>query len=193
MHWNTAVTMRISNGKRRVADPGRGSAFPFAAASLLLLLLGVHQHALAIHKCTGPDGRITFQDQPCVGVGESFTAKPASGHTRAPSTHSALPDKTPKIEEASKPSPTQAAPISRRPQLDIDADACLAWYLPKLRDPNGAYYKNPRLDKRVLTITLYATNGYGGYVSKEAACEILDGRLDDSWTKTHARRGGWTQ
>lgn len=31
----------------------------------------------AINKCTAPDGKITFQDKPCVGQGEVFDARPS--------------------------------------------------------------------------------------------------------------------
>lgn len=37
--------------------------------------------AVAINKCTGPDGKIIFQDTPCVGQGEKLIVKPAAGPT----------------------------------------------------------------------------------------------------------------
>lgn len=33
----------------------------------------------AVNKCTGPDGKVTFQDAPCNGKGEMLVIKPASG------------------------------------------------------------------------------------------------------------------
>ena len=36
--------------------------------------------AWAINKCTGPDGRFTFQDAPCTSQGEKVQVRPASGH-----------------------------------------------------------------------------------------------------------------
>ena len=68
---------------------------------------------------------------------------------------------------------------------------CLAWHRPLLRDPAGAYYTEPTKEGRVLSITVHATNGYGGYVTSRAACEIYLGKLNESWTKIHAKRGGW--
>lgn len=35
--------------------------------------------ALAVNKCTGPDGKVAFQDAPCEGKGEAVTVRPASG------------------------------------------------------------------------------------------------------------------
>jgi hypothetical protein len=43
----------------------------------------------------------------------------------------------------------------------------------------------------VLTIVIHATNGYGGFVTKRASCEVLNGRIDNDWTVIHARDGGW--
>lgn len=83
------------------------------------------------------------------------------------------------------------APVQAKTPLDADADMCLAWYRPKLRDPMGAYHRNAKRENRVVHITVHATNGYGGYTTKEAACEIHGGKLNEAWTKTHARRGGW--
>ena len=68
----------------------------------------------------------------------------------------------------------------------------MAWYKPKLRDPAGAYYSEPSKDGRVVSITVHATNGYGGYTTKGASCEIYNGQLDTEWTKIHAKRGGWS-
>jgi hypothetical protein len=38
-------------------------------------------HALAVNKCTGADGKISFQDGPCTGVGGVIKVTPASGHS----------------------------------------------------------------------------------------------------------------
>lgn len=46
--------------------------FTFAAAAICA-------PAHAINKCTGPDGKVAFQDAPCIGRGETLEVKPASG------------------------------------------------------------------------------------------------------------------
>lgn len=33
----------------------------------------------AVNKCTGPGGKVSFQDAPCIGQGDKITVKPASG------------------------------------------------------------------------------------------------------------------
>lgn len=55
----------------------RAAAFAsaFAVAALALLPLP----AAAVNKCTGPDGKVAFQDAPCSGKGETLTVRPASG------------------------------------------------------------------------------------------------------------------
>jgi hypothetical protein len=37
----------------------------------------------AINKCTGPDGRVVYQDAPCAGKGEVLDVKPAAGRGAA--------------------------------------------------------------------------------------------------------------
>lgn len=47
--------------------------------SVVLALLLLAGHAHAINKCTGPDGKVVFQDAPCTGKGEVLRVVPASG------------------------------------------------------------------------------------------------------------------
>ena len=49
------------------------------SAALLLASL----NAMAINKCTMPDGSMVFQDAPCAGKGESLNVRPASGAAKA--------------------------------------------------------------------------------------------------------------
>lgn len=142
----------------------------------------------AAHKCTGPDGKVSYQDAPCTGQGEKFDARPIS--VVAPA---AIP--IPHAQTNSMPSavpvPPTAPTVALPSPLAREADACLAWYKPKLRDPAGAYYTEPSKEGRVLSITIHATNGYGGYVTRRGSCEIQNGKLDSDWTKIHATRQGW--
>lgn len=78
-----------------------------------------------------------------------------------------------------------------RTQMEIEADQCLEWYRPKLLDPRGAYWREARRESRVITIRIYHANDRGGYDNKLASCEISGGRLDEDWTRIHARRDGW--
>lgn len=63
-----------------------------------LLQLGVlaaamaGNHAWAINKCTGADGKVVFQDAPCAGRGEVLNVRPASGPAKvAPPAADAAP------------------------------------------------------------------------------------------------------
>ena len=149
--------------------------------------------AWAINKCTGADGKVVFQDAPCAGKGETLDVRPASGHAaRVPS-----PVPTPVSAQATTPAPATppvpapAAPV--KSTLESQADQCLAWYRPLLRDPASAYYTAPKMeDKRVLRMTLHATNGFGGVVTRMAACEFDNGKFSDDWTKIQARRLEWS-
>lgn len=154
------------------------------AAALLAALCAP---AWAVNKCTGPDGKVVYQDAPCAGAGRKIELYPGSVVT--------LPKPVPATADVATmpaaPEPALQKQGAAKSALEQEADMCLNWYKPKLRDPAGAYYTSPSKHNRVLTITLHATNGYGGYVPKEAACEIYNGQLNPAWTKIHAQRGGW--
>lgn len=55
------------------------------AASLLLTTVSP---AWAVNKCT-IDGKVIFQDAPCIGQGEVLNVRPASGHSNASSAEAA--------------------------------------------------------------------------------------------------------
>lgn len=150
--------------------------------------------AWAINKCKGPDGKVTFQDAPCPGQGEKIDVRPASGHAVRASLPTpsapATPSQPPAVAPAALHAPAPATPA--KSALEVHADQCLAWYKPFLRDPASAYYSAPKFeDKRVLNMTLHATNGFGGVVTRMAACEFDNGKLSDDWTKIQAKRLEW--
>lgn len=64
------------------------------------LLAALCTPAWAINKCTGPDGKIAFQDAACGGKGEKMNVRPASGDGAAlqPTSTSATPTDKPKTE-----------------------------------------------------------------------------------------------
>lgn len=51
---------------------------------LLVTLLLTTAPVWAINKCTGADGKVSFQDAPCLGKGELLDVRPASGKGNAP-------------------------------------------------------------------------------------------------------------
>lgn len=60
--------------------PAMLRAVASAACCALTLSTG---SAWAVNKCTGADGRVTFQDAPCTGQGERIVVKPATGDAPA--------------------------------------------------------------------------------------------------------------
>ncbi|WP_199227672.1 DUF4124 domain-containing protein [Acidovorax sp. HMWF018] len=149
--------------------------------------------AWAVNKCTGPDGKTVFQDAPCTGKGEKIEVRPASGNVSQPAAPVATPVAPAPVQPAAPPiQPTLTAPAPSKSALEMQADQCLAWYKPLLRDPANAYYTEPKFeDKRVLRMTLHATNGLGGFVTRQAACEFDNGKFSVDWTKIQAKRLEW--
>lgn len=50
-----------------------------ALVGALLAGLLVCAPAWAVNKCTGADGKVSFQDAPCAGKGETLTVRPSGG------------------------------------------------------------------------------------------------------------------
>ena len=50
-------------------------------STFLLVGLLCASHAHAVNKCTGVNGKITFQDAPCTGQGGVIKVTPAAGHS----------------------------------------------------------------------------------------------------------------
>lgn len=155
-------------------------------AALVALLLACGQ-AWAINKCTGPDGKVSFQDAPCT------TDKAEVLHMRRDAAPSVAP--VPKHEVAPIPpqpaaAAAQPAAAPQRTRADFEADQCLDWYRPKLRDPAGAYYREPSKEGRVLSITLIWRLTWSG---QDFAQSIMD---DTLWRKAKENvlkpLGSWT-
>lgn len=161
---------------------------PGAVVGITLSLLCTA--ASAVNKCTLSNGAVVYQDAPCVsGKKETLDLRPSSAWGSSPVAPAHPAEDTDRAEPA--PAPATAPPVAAKSQLEVEANACLSWYLPLLLDPLRTYYTNPRKDKRVLSIDIHTTNRYGGISVKTASCEIDAGRLNETWTKTHAKRGGW--
>ena len=142
-----------------------------------------------VHKCM-VDGNPVYQQEPCALGGSQLRVFAGGGDAPAPGAHRQV---------AAAPRPPERAPDSqpaspratRKSDLEREADMCLDWYRERLRDPRSAYYVDPSKDGRVLSIYVKATNGFGGYVTKLAKCEVKDGVIDSDWTRIHANRNQW--
>lgn len=154
--------------------------------------------ALAINKCTQKDGKVVYQDAACettargeavrVFAGEGTPAVPPAAVTTATPPK---PERRERQQErdsgAASIGPTSASASG----IERLAAACLDWYRPRLKNPAGAYQADASMEKGVLTMTIYASNSFGGYVPKVAACEFKGESLDASWTRIQAQRAGW--
>lgn len=145
-----------------------------------------------VYKCT-VNGATAYQSQPCAGAGTGPT-QPIKLHVSKEIAAPFVPASSPPVPAATQPAQPPATPPPIAPSkswVELEGDACMEWYRPRLRDPRSAYYRDPQKEKSVITITIYATNGLGGFVSKDAACEIKSGEVDSGWTKYHADRLKW--
>ena len=147
-----------------------------------------------VYKCPDASGRTVIQQIPCAG-GKAIDVRPASGRASAPTPVASGAAPAP-VAAAPAPVPAQApvhqAQVTQvKSPLEKDAEMCLNWYRPRLKDPVSAYYTNPSKDGRVVSLTIHARNSFGGVVTNQAKCEINAGRLDNDWTKIHAERLKW--
>lgn len=147
-----------------------------------------------VYRCD-VGGRTTYQSMPCdatASAGRTVNVTPANTARSVPPVSAPMPSASvPAPAPARSPDPAIPAGPPPKSGLQRMAEQCLEWYRPMLRDPAGAYYRDAEYSGTVLSITVYGTNGFGGYVSKPAACEIKGGTLDEGWTKIHAKRRGW--
>lgn len=169
------------------------TALAFPAA----LIYAAAGPALAINKCTQKDGKIVYQEMACEQAAQSQSVRVFAGQGETParpvpSKQAAAPEAGPAADSAKQ---QNSGAASLGPQAtttrDEAVEQCLNWYRPRLKNPAGAYADGVSRNGSVLSMTIYGTNSFGGYVSKQAACEIKNGRIDPDWTKIHAQRAGW--
>lgn len=78
------------------------------------MMIAVSLPAWAVNKCTGPDGKIVFQDALCTGKGEKIEVRPATG--------------------ASRPTPTAVSGAEAVPKKQTEADRLNALTAASQRD-----------------------------------------------------------
>lgn len=147
--------------------------------------------ATTVFKCK-VDGRVVFQQTPCANAGDAPPLDVPPVNTvealRAPPAEPG-PEATGGAAPALPVGPAALPPSA----LEAEAELCLEHLRPLLRDPRSAYVSEPGKRGRVLSLTLHASNPRGGIVTRPAACEIFNGRVDPRWTRTHLERLGWFQ
>lgn len=164
----------------------------------LLALLTLSPTAFAVMKCSSGN-QTWYQDGPCQsGMQSTQIYTPPAPMLSAPLAGSGHIVTLPQEPSAALPAPPAHIPTSVYEQ---EAKLCLNWYRREMQLPLETQYLDFTKDQRVLTITLPVrfsfANPFGvvqeGTVNKQASCEIHGGRLDDAWTRIHAKRGGWIQ
>lgn len=168
----------------------------------MLPLAAVSPGAWAVMKCVG-DGKTWYQDAPCPEGTAAMPLRLEAGPAAAPPAEPEPVDKESDqpASPASSPRPPEPAPAAGTAPsaLDVDARTCLAWYASHVPLAAGASYLNASRQGRVVSIVISmpisVRNPTGakvqGATQTPASCEIVNGRLDDGWTRTHARRGNW--
>lgn len=175
----------------------------------MLAIAAASPGAWAVTKCVG-QGKTWYQDVPCpegtAATPLQLDARPAAASPAEPEpadTGAAGPPTLPAAQTPSTPAPEPAPLAGAVPAvpspLDRDAQACLDWYRRHVPLASGASYLNASRQGRVVTIVVSlpvsVRNPTGaqvqGTTQTPASCEIVNGRLDEGWTRTHARRGQW--
>lgn len=82
---------------------------------LLMLVIGSINPAWAVNKCTGADGKVSFQDMPCSGRGEALDVRPATGSAQQPQPSSSQADRP------SAPPKTEAQRINEQVEQSRNA------------------------------------------------------------------------
>ena len=164
----------------------------------LAALLAINTSASAAMKCSSSDGKTLYQDKPCLS-GASAAQLQETGFSPPVYTQDSV---QPIVVQPEPARPLQPPP-AHIPMTVYEQEAamCLAWYKKEIQLPASTQYVDLTKDQRVLTITLpvpvISINSQGiqsqSTTTKQASCEIHNGRLDDSWTRIHAKRGGWIQ
>jgi len=163
-------------------------------ALALLFLAAQAASAATINRCT-VNGRTVYQQTACAND-QAASAVELPAPPPAPVTPRPAPRAAATAASAPAPALAGAAAIgpSNAPgMLDGEAALCLDYLRPLLLDPASATVSAPSRDGRVLRLKVSARDGRGRLQQRDAACEIVSGRVDDGWTQIQLKRLGWLQ
>lgn len=146
-----------------------------------------------VHRCDVGD-RVVFQQAACppgqagrvvpVAPGNVVSAPARAAASAAVAAAASGPATATTSAPAPAPAPTAAQPPS-------DDQACLAYLKPLLRDPSSARILTSTREGRVLRVQLQAGDARGRLHTRDAACEFVNGRVDDGWSRIQLERLGW--
>ena len=135
-----------------------------------------------------------MQQAPCVG-GQKIEVKPTTSGLSPGAASGASSGKSPPPNQPGTATVTPLPPpVAAKSAVDTEAELCLDFIRPFLKDPRSAYYEQASkggVGGTVLSLIVYSKNSYGGVVSKPAKCEIKNGVLDSTFTLVFLKEAGW--
>jgi hypothetical protein len=142
-------------------------------------------HTYAITKCTGSDGKITFQDAPCAsGRAEAFDVKPASGW--APASAARTPGAAPTGTEAARLERLVSKSQQERRSLDLrdrllpDAERAIAQHRQACADKQAQLSEQQYIYKQNLYGKTHAAQVASEMAAAAALCDTRDRELKES-------------
>lgn len=143
--------------------------------------------AWSINKCTGADGKVSFQDAPCTGKGELLTVRPASGS--APVTAvaaSGAASGAARMTEAQRINANVAQSQSERRKRDLEetfipqAKAATVQHRAACNDSQARLEASKYAYKQNLYGKTHAAQIASEMAAAAAACETKDRELKES-------------
>jgi hypothetical protein len=163
------------------------NALIFVASAFAALAMWTPAAAqTSAHRCES-GGRVTFQQAPCPpGQRASEIVVPPTNTVPAPAPR-------PSAASAAASAPVAAAvpAAALLPTIPPEHAACLAYLKPLLLDPSSGRILSGTRDGRVLRVQLQAADARGRLHVREAACEFVNGSVDDGWSRIQLKRLGW--
>lgn len=144
--------------------------------------------APSVHRCE-IDGRVIFQQAACPpGQAGRVVPVPPANVVSAPARQAAS---APAVAASAAAAPAVIASAPAAPPPPTDEQACLAYLKPLLRDPASGRILTSTRDGRVLRVQLQANDARARPHTRDAACEFVNGRVDDGWSRIQLKRLGW--
>jgi len=173
--------------------------YPLSKLAGALLVAGLSLQAApaaaagkTVYRCE-EGGRVVYQQSACKPAPGQRVELPPGNVADAPRPAPSAPQTAPAAAPAAPQTvPAQAViPAGAALPLQAERDACLAYLRPLLRDPASGRILEAERDGRVLKVKLQAADARGRPQIRDAACEFVNGRVDDGWSRIQLKRLGW--
>lgn len=162
-----------------------------AAASMLAAAVAAAQGTTTVVNRCEARGQVVFQQAPCPpGQAASQVQVAPANVVASPPARPASAASTPGVAASAAGAATATA-ATLASSTPADAGACLAYLKPLLRDPASGRILTSEREGRVLRVQLQAADARGRLHTRDAACEFVNGRVDDGWSRIQLKRLGW--